>query len=77
MMGEGPSYRERQKGWVKCSECGEELAAGSLAGHMTTKHRRAAEEIWIWETSATGEEMWAYRIALPAKGGPCSCPVEG
>ena len=25
VTGEGPSYRERQKGWVQCRECGEDM----------------------------------------------------
>ena len=39
---EGPSYRERQKRRVQCRECGEEMAAGSLAGNLKTQHGRAA-----------------------------------
>ena len=44
MTGEGPSYRERQKGRVQCRECGEEMAAGFMAGHIKTQHGQAAEE---------------------------------
>ena len=55
MTEEGPSYLERQKGRVQCGECGEEMTAGSMAGHMNTQHGRAAEEIWSWTTSAMGE----------------------
>ena len=44
MMGEGPSYRERQKGRVQCRECGEEMDSVSLAGHRMTHHGRAEEE---------------------------------
>ena len=36
MTGEGPSYQELQKGRVQCMECGEEMAAGYLAGHRMT-----------------------------------------
>ena len=45
MTGEGTSYQYWQKGRLQCRECGEELEARSLAGHMTTQHVRAAEEI--------------------------------
>ena len=77
MMGEGHSYRERQKKRVQCRECGEEMAAVSMAGHMKTKHGQATEERWSWTTSDTGEELQTYRMEFIAKGGPRSCPVEG
>ena len=28
MTGEGPTYRERQREWVQCGECGKEMAVG-------------------------------------------------
>ena len=56
MTGERPSYQDRQKGRVQCREFGYDMAAVSMAGHTKTKHGRAEEEIWIWKTSATGEE---------------------
>ena len=77
MTGEGPTYRERQREWVLCGECGKEMAVGSLAGHMMTQHGQAAEERWIWEALATGGDPQTYRLAFLAKGGPRSCPVEG
>ena len=43
IMGEGPTYRDRQKGQVSCREYGEEMAAGSQASHLLTRHRRVAE----------------------------------
>ena len=43
MMGERPTYQERQKGQVQCREYGEEMAAGYLAGHRITQHGRAVE----------------------------------
>ena len=60
ITGEGPSYRDRHKVRVQCRECGKEMATGSLAGHRTTQHGKAAEEIWIWKTSATGEDPQTY-----------------
>ena len=77
ITGEGPTYREQQKGRVQCRECGEEMVAGSLEGHKMTQHGRVAEARRIWETLTTGEEPRAYRMAFPAKGGPRSCLVEG
>ena len=77
ITGEGPTYRECQKGRVHCRECGEEMAAGSMAGHTMTQHGQAAEARQSWKTSTTGEEPQKYLIAFPDKGGPRSCPVEG
>ena len=77
MTGEGPIYRERQKGRVQCGDCGKEVAAGSLASHRVTQHRRAAKEWSIWEASTTRGQPYTYQMALPTKGGPWSCPVEG
>ena len=44
MTGEGLTYREQQKERVECGECGKEMAAGSLASHQMTQHRKAKEE---------------------------------
>ena len=77
MMGEGPTYRERQKERVQCGECGKEMAAGSLASHSMTHHGQAIEERWSWEASATGGDPQTYRLALLTKGGPRSFPIEG
>ena len=77
IIGEGLTYRERQKGWFQCRECGEEMEAGSVVGHKMTQHGRAEEALWSWTTSATGEDPRIYCMTFPAKGGPRSCPVEG
>ena len=47
MIGDGSSYQERQKGRVQCRECGEEMAAGSLVGHIMTQHGQVEEDRWI------------------------------
>ena len=60
MTGEGPTYREQQKGWVQCRECREEMAAGSLAGHKMTQHGREAEARRRWKTLDTEEEPRTY-----------------
>ena len=77
MMVEGHSYRERQKGQVKCRECGEEMAAGSLAGNRMTQHGQAAEGRWISKTLVTGEDPRTYCMDFLSKGDPRSCSVEG
>ena len=38
MMGEGITYRYLQRLWVKCPECGTDLAAGSLVAHHQKQH---------------------------------------
>ena len=77
MTGEGPAYQELQKGRVQCGDCGKEMASGSLVSHRVTQHGWVAEKRWSWEASATGGAPQTYRMALPTKGGPQSCPVEG
>ena len=77
IMGEGPTYREQQKGQVQCRECGEDVVEGYVAGHQMTQHGRAAEVRRSWKISTTGENPWTYRMAFPFKGGPRRYPVEG
>ena len=77
MPGEGPTYRERQKGRFQYSDYGKDMGAESLASHRVTQYGRAAEERWSWESLATGGETQTYRMAFPTKGGTRSCPVEG
>ena len=77
MTGEGPTYRERQKGRVQCRECREEMVAVSLAWHRMTHNELAEEKRWNWKTSATGEKPRTYRMTLPAKGDLWRCLVEG
>ena len=55
ITGEGPTYRERQKGRVHCRECGEGMAAGSLTSHLMTQNGRVAEARRSWITPATGD----------------------
>ena len=77
MTGEVPTYQERQKVRVQCGDCGKDMLASSLASHRVTQHGWEAEERWRWDASATGGEPQTYRMALPTKGGPWRCPVEG
>ena len=65
MMGEGPSYQERQMGRVQCKECGEEMALGFPAGHMQTNYGREVEGRQSWE----GEKPQTYSMAFPTAGG--------
>ena len=53
------------------------MAAGSVAGRNMNQHGQAVEARWNWKKLSTGEYPWTYRMALPDKGGPRSCPVEG
>ena len=77
ILGEGPTYRELQKGRVHCREYREEMAAGSIASHMMTQHGQVAEARRIWKTLATGERKRTYQMDFLAKGGPRICLVEG
>ena len=77
IAGEGPIYRERQKGQVHCRECGEEMEAGSMARHMMNQHGRAAEARRSCKTLVTGKEPRTYRMAFLANVGLHSYLVEG
>ena len=77
VKGEGPTYRERLKGQVSCEACGELLAAGYLTSHMMTKHGRVAETRRQWNTPATGDGPWNFRMTFLAKGGLRNYLVEG
>ena len=77
ITGEGPTYRDQQKVRVQLRECREEMAAGYVAGNKMNHHGRAEEARQSWKNSTTGEELRTYKMALPTKGGPQSCPVEG
>ena len=50
MTGEGPSYWEKHKGQVQCRYYGEDMSAGSFAGHRMTQQGRASEERLSWKT---------------------------
>ena len=76
VTGEGPTYRERQKGRVYCRECGEEITAVFLASHMMTQHGWVEEARLSWKPPATREGPRTYRMEFTAKGVPRSCPVE-
>ena len=75
--GEGPTYREIQKGQVHCRECGEEMEAGSMASHMMTQNGGVTEARRSWRTTDMGDGPRTYRMDFLAKGGPLSCSVEG
>ena len=38
MIGEGTSYRDKQRVQLQCAEWGEEMVVGSLTVHMQTQH---------------------------------------
>ena len=76
LTGEGKSYTERQREWMECAECGEQLAVGSMSSHIMTRHGKAEGQRRQWKPQKeTGAQI--YRMSLPTKGGPQQCPVEG
>ena len=76
LTGNGSSFRERKQERVACGECGAELAAGSLSGHMMTRHGKAAPRQHLWAPQTTGGPR-IYKMNFPTKGGRRQCPVEG
>ena len=55
--GEGLTYRERQKDWVDCGDCGKEMTVGSLVSHQVTQDRKDKEKKWSWNASAMGGDV--------------------
>ena len=51
MTEEGPTYLEKKRERMECSDCGKELAVGSLDIHCMTQHGKTKERWWNW-TSA-------------------------
>ena len=61
-MGAGNSYRERQRDWVKCTECGDKMVVGSLAVHLQMQHEKKVSVIRNWETTTPVMEPHTYRM---------------
>ena len=76
ITGEGKSFRERQRERVACGKCGVEIAAGSLSGHLMTRHGKAAPRRHLWAPQTTGGPMM-YKMNFSTKGGRRQCPVDG
>ena len=70
MTGAGPSYWDMQRGRVQCTDYGEEMLLGLLAGHMRTQHGEEAGGRRHWETTAPSEEPRTYRMAFLTTKGP-------
>ena len=64
ITGEGRSYSERQREQVKCLECGEILAVGSMLSHLMTRHGKTAgrRSLWIPQTESGAK---TYRMSFP------------
>ena len=75
-MGEGKSYKERQRNWVECAECGEQLAVGSMSSHLMNQYDKVAGRRRQW-TPQTEAGSQVYRMSFLTKGGPRRCPMEG
>ena len=78
MMGYGRSYQERHRERVRCTECGKDLARGSLDTHYQNHHGvvrgRSGQED---DDGSGGGKPRKFRMILPVKAGPRPCPVEG
>ena len=77
MTGTGPSYQERQRARVQCSECREEMTLGLLEVHLQAHHGKAKGGIWHLGATPPGGELYTYNIAFPITEGPRNCPIEG
>ena len=61
---------------MKCPECGEDLATGSLAVHRKTYHGVDAGWRQQWDTSP-GQRSPDVLDVVSNHSGPRECPVEG
>ena len=60
---------------MACGECGTVIAAGSMSGHLMTRHGKAAKRRHLWAPQMNGGPR-TYKMHFPAKGGRRRCPVE-
>ena len=59
-----------------CTECGEQLAFGSMSSNLMTRHGKLEGRRLQW-TTQTEDRAQVYWMSFPEKGGPRICPVEG
>ena len=62
---------------VQCSECGEDMAFGSLVVHLHTQHGKETGGRRHWGTTAPGGKPRTYKMYFPTARGLRNCPVEG
>ena len=62
---------------MQFKDYGEEMVLGSMTGHMSTLHGRAAEERQSWAASPLSEEPRTYQMDFLTAGGPWRFTVEG
>ena len=77
MRGAGPYYWERQRVWVHCMACGEDMAVGLLVVHLQMHHGNVKGGRKNWKTTAPSEEPCTYSMAFPTAGGPWNCTIKG
>ena len=78
-MGEGRSFKEQQKEWVLCPECGKDLAKGSLVTHRQTQNDVAKGRLGLEgdEIDRGGNEPRTYKMEFLTRAGPRPFPAEG
>ena len=77
MTGAGIYCRERQRGRVQCTKCGEDMALRLMAAHMHKHYGKEMGGRRRWEATDTGGEPHIYRMAFPTAGGTWNFPIEG
>ena len=73
----GPYYWERQRVWVHCMACGEEMAVELLVVLLQMHQGNVEGGRKNWKTTAPSEEPCTYRMAFPTAGGPWNCTIKG
>jgi Zn ribbon nucleic-acid-binding protein len=74
--GTGDSFRERQRRRVECSQCGKDLAAGSLSVYMQTQHGLTRDG-GVGRVDAPGRQPAVFTISFPKVTPTANCPIEG
>jgi len=74
--GTGDSFRERQRRRVECSQCGKDLAAGSLSVHVQTQHGLTRDG-GVGRVDAPGRQPAVFTISFPKVTPTADYPIEG
>jgi exonuclease III len=72
--GHNDTFRQRQRRRVECSECGANLACGSLRQHLRVRHGRIPAVV---QDEAMEPARADYRVSFPKSQRRRNCPVPG
>ena len=76
ITGEGPFYRERQRGGLRCLYCGTEISAGSMAAYRQTQHGQR-QYPQLADAPLQPEAHRKYWLSFLRTVDSVACPVKG